>query len=520
LPGCGVAVCEPLKWHPRDFVIIKQRLEGSDWLHLLSSASLYEDTSEVQEFVNQHSLTALVVVGPGDRAGLSRVAKVAESAGVPRFAIQTVPLQLYRLREDGVMGETWALAAAAHARKAEAATFASKARTTFSGDTRIGRRELLFSLPRMIAEPVEDPVMVPELCSPFHKTCRHCSDACLYSAISHEGPTARIDPIRCVHCGACAAVCPSGALQSPVFSDDEYRAVIREFASRTAGFENPLVVFTSDRGISMLEAEAKSGMGLQEGMIVVRSPSAAPLGWSHYLWAASANVPVLSVCPAEELAGHPEVAGAEDRASAARQALRGSYKTLVGHRSLRPSEKLSDVCIEAAQGAIRRLGDSFTPPGPRMDAMLGVRLAVVSEAEVRLPGANSFDVSVDDRCTLCGTCTIVCPTKAFRTSTRDRNIELRFYPSQCTGCGICVKECPEDAMAVSRAFSPDWLDFRRFAVKAHDSVELCSNCRKEIGSSSSLKKLHDSLAGQGLQALADSVYLCQDCKANPTSNRA
>ncbi len=271
------------------------------------------------------------------------------------------------------------------------------------------------------------------------------------------GPTAQVDPTRCVHCGACSAVCPTGALQSPVFSDDEYRAFLREFASRADSFENPLAVFTCDSGISMPEAEARSGMGLQEGMVAVRSPCAAPLGWPHYLSAASAGVPVLSVCPAEEEPRHPEIGGADVRFRAASEVLQGTYRTLVSHRTLRPSEKLSEVCDEVSRKAVRRLGAGFTPPGPRTDAMLAVPLAVVAEAEVRLPGMNTFDVSVNDKCTLCGTCANVCPVKAFRLSESGGEVELRFHPSQCTGCGICVAECPEDAMDVSNAFSPAWL---------------------------------------------------------------
>jgi len=517
LAGFGVAVCEPIGWHPKDFAVLKQRLAHSEWLHMVSSPTFCDNLEEVRGFVADYGLTSLAIVGPVVRAALAEAAKAAESAGVPRYAIQTLPFQLYHRRDDGLLGETWALASACLARKAASASFASRAVTASTRDSRVERRDLFSSLQRLGNEPVEDPVMVPERCSPFHRTCRFCSDACLYSAISHEGSTARIDPARCIHCGACAAVCPSGALQPPVFSDDEYRALLREFAFRSASFENPLVVFTSDLGISMLEAEARSGLGLLEGMVAVRSPTAAPLGWPHYLWAASAGVPVLSVCLAEEASKHPEAKGAEERAHAAYETLRGSYKTLVSYRTLGPTEKLSDICAESAQHAIRRLGVSFTPPGSRVDAVHGVPLSVVADTEVRLPGLNSFDVSVNEKCTLCGTCSNVCPVRAFTVATVGGEMELRFSPGQCTGCGICVAECPEGAMEVAKAFSPAWLDFKSRTVKARDPVELCRRCGKAVGSHSSLSKLHDHLVQQGSAALADSVYLCQECKVEGSS---
>jgi formate hydrogenlyase subunit 6/NADH:ubiquinone oxidoreductase subunit I len=121
---------------------------------------------------------------------------------------------------------------------------------------------------------------------------------------------------------------------------------------------------------------------------------------------------------------------------------------------------------------------------------------------------------VNDKCTLCGTCSTVCPVRAFRVSSVADLMELRFYPSQCTGCGICVEECPEDAMSVTRAFSPTWLDYKTSAVKARDSVEYCRKCGREVGSRMSLKKLHDLLAQQGPPALAETVYLCQECKSS------
>lgn len=104
-----------------------------------------------------------------------------------------------------------------------------------------------------------------------------------------------------------------------------------------------------------------------------------------------------------------------------------------------------------------------------------------------------------------------------RTVSEAGGLALRFYPSLCSGCGICEAECLEGVITVLRAFSPAWLDLKSSAVKAEDKIERCRRCNKDTGPSLGLKKLHDTLEKQGSNELANSVYLCQECKSrSPT----
>lgn len=52
----------------------------------------------------------------------------------------------------------------------------------------------------------------------------------------------------------------------------------------------------------------------------------------------------------------------------------------------------------------------------------------------------------EDRCTMCGACTALCPTGALYI---DRpSMEVRFDSDNCVVCQLCVKVCPVRAMEV------------------------------------------------------------------------
>jgi len=52
----------------------------------------------------------------------------------------------------------------------------------------------------------------------------------------------------------------------------------------------------------------------------------------------------------------------------------------------------------------------------------------------------------DSRCTNCGVCVTICPTKAL---VYDREThKVHFYDTKCIACELCIKTCPVRAMNV------------------------------------------------------------------------
>lgn len=174
---------------------------------------------------------------------------------------------------------------------------------------------------------------------------------------------------------------------------------------------------------------------------------------------------------------------------------------------------MSDVCLDVSRQAVRRPEAERIPYGPRRSAILSCSSVNLLPSAVESVSLLTFEVAANDRCAMCGTCSNVCPVKALRTVSETGGLALCFYPSLCTGYRICEVECLEGAIAVLRAFSSAWLDVQNSVVKARDKIEQCRRCNNSIGPSLSLRKLYDTLEKQESRELANSVYLCHECKS-------
>lgn len=69
---------------------------------------------------------------------------------------------------------------------------------------------------------------------------------------------------------------------------------------------------------------------------------------------------------------------------------------------------------------------------------LGITWKLVSKIVLR----------VDDKCTHCSACTVICPTAALVIEDR-ASMEVAFFQDRCIACGLCVPSCPYQAMEMS-----------------------------------------------------------------------
>ena len=68
----------------------------------------------------------------------------------------------------------------------------------------------------------------------------------------------------------------------------------------------------------------------------------------------------------------------------------------------------------------------------------------LTDTGVNIQSLSQDVVRDESRCTNCGACVTICPTKAFSVEPKTRKI--LFDHNKCVVCGLCIKACPPRAM--------------------------------------------------------------------------
>lgn len=120
---------------------------------------------------------------------------------------------------------------------------------------------------------------------PFEKVgCHKCIDICSTKAISSIGEKVEVDPHLCMGCGACATVCPSGAMayQYPRVADrgSQLKTLLNTYrvAARGQG-DTPTVLFhNATDGRDLLSTMATTGAGIPASMLPLETWHVASSG--------------------------------------------------------------------------------------------------------------------------------------------------------------------------------------------------------------------------------------------------
>ena len=353
--------------------------------------------------------------------------------------------------------------------------------------------------------------------------CNRCIEICSTSAIRPDGDHVAVDPHLCMGCGACATVCPSGAMGYQYPRPEERGAQLRQLLSsyRKAGGKDACVVFHNGLdAIPILAAAAASDRGLPARALPLQSWHVASTGLDLMLAAIAYGASQVVV-----LATGSEDA---DYVAAVREQMALGQAVLSGLGYAGRHFEL----VEAVEGA--SIASSFAALAPAAgvdppatfalsnDKRTAVEFAIEHLArhaprrvdEIVLPEGSPFGQVVVDKaaCTMCMSCVGACPASALMDG-GDRPM-LKFLERNCVQCGLCEATCPEDAIRLE----PRLLltaAVRETRVLNETQPFHCVRCQKPFGTRQLVEAMMGRLAGHSMFAGGDAMrrlQMCADCR--------
>jgi len=309
------------------------------------------------------------------------------------------------------------------------------------------------------------PKVTPSLCLVTRyrgSSCRRCLDVCPSEALTPV-PWLEVDPDRCSSCGACAAVCRTGALAFAT-RGDRLRAELRACAAADpptatlvcsrvdpATAEDRSIVLPCLGGVSARDLIAAASLGIGRLDLISGDCATCPDA------AAEASLDLALVAAADTLRALrsewmvarsrlPECRpkAVPDSATVSRRGLFGyvlhglGRTAAEGSAARRPERSIATLHNQVApQGAHGHLLRDLAA----LHSRSGDSPATLSDL---LPLA---DVTVSPDCDACGICLRYCPHGAIALEHEVATADYR----RCTGCGLCAEVCPRSALQVGPA---------------------------------------------------------------------
>lgn len=361
--------------------------------------------------------------------------------------------------------------------------------------------------------------------------CNRCVEVCSTKAIVEDGDHVKVDPHLCMGCGACASVCPSGAMsfQFPRMADrgDHLRSLLAAYRE-AGGADATLLFHNGTDGRALLAQSAASGAGVPAHVIPVESWHVASIGVDLLLGAIALGARQVAVL----------AAGSE--APAYRASLRGqmalAQEVLSGlgysgrHFSLieaRDPGSLSEGLASLGEATVPTVAAAFALSNDKRTAVEFavehlLKHAPAPVAEIALSAGSPWgEVEVDKaKCTLCLACAGACPASALMDG--GEAPQLRFLERNCVQCGLCVATCPEDALRLSPRLllTPA---VRETRVLNETTPFHCVGCGKPFGTKQMVDAMVARLAGHSMfagEAALKRLQMCGDCRVvDMMSNR-
>jgi ferredoxin len=371
----------------------------------------------------------------------------------------------------------------------------------------ISRRSLL-SLPAASYEPVAEVGL--EGCR-GSTICGLCVDACPVDAIDRGTRVPSVEKDRCIGCAACVTTCPvDDAIRLPgadlVGSEAQLSALL---ASATDGRTEAVGIVIACRNAPSVPDGALPGQWMPMEATCL---SGVTPGWILEALRGGARAVALRGCGAACPAKAPERIEPRTRFVADALAAIGVERSDERVRFLAPeddsgrrsgSEPATLAPIATGSDGPIRLRE----PGASATLLAGSHAAGVVRSEASPFGTPSVRA---DGCTLCGSCSQVCPTDAFRFEQGPVAATLELDRDRCVACGHCVAICPEQVIEMERGVDIGSAG-RGSAKIARSALTRCRRCGEPVAPIAMLDRISAMLPDDPLM-MEPIGSLCTDCR--------
>ncbi|MCW9022127.1 MAG: 4Fe-4S binding protein [Sedimenticola sp.] len=338
--------------------------------------------------------------------------------------------------------------------------------------------------------------------------CTRCIDACPAEAITSLVEKVTVDAYRCQGGGACATVCPSGAIRysypQPRDTLEQIRLLLKTYR-QAGGLDPQLVICAEVEGVPP---------SLEPNLIPFQVEELASVGLEVWLAALAYGAGSVLLLDRGGMAARV-VEALEQQVTTA-----GELLAALGF-----SQEAVQLVNEAALQGIGAGRLTLTPAnfsangGKRQVAYMAIDHLFEQSVRARpmadlTVGAPFGTAQVDEKaCTLCLACVSACPGKALM-SGQDAP-QLRFIEANCLQCGICTRTCPEDAIWITPRLLFNREERNKVRLLHEEPPFCCTACGKPFATRSVIENMLKKLEGHWMfqdGKARHRLTLCEDCR--------
>jgi ferredoxin len=353
--------------------------------------------------------------------------------------------------------------------------------------------------------------------------CTKCIDICSTKAISSSGDSVVVDPHLCMGCGACATVCPSGAMsyQYPRVADRgaQLRALLGAYREHRVSISLPPVIVFHNGSDG---ASAISAMEVASNVLPVEAWHIASIGLDVLLGAVAYGAGgVVVVTEGSEAPAYADVIRTEmatGETILAALGYSGAHFSLCGAAAMAAHVASVQAARTVATPATFHLSNDKRATLEFAIEHLArhAPIAKVPEAIPLAPMSMWGNIVVNqDKCTMCLACAGACPESALMDGGEGAvKPQLKFIERNCVQCGICATTCPEKAITLE----PRLLltEARKKEVLLNETEPFnCISCGEALGTRKLIDAMLGKLAGHSMFQAEGSlkrVQMCADCR--------